>query len=299
MPDLSVTAAFVRLALLGFAGGFFIVPLCALLQHRPDPAKKGEVLAAANWLSFVGIFLASGAYYLLADVAGLSPRRIFLFGSILTFVGTIYILTLFPDALIRFLLWILTRTIYRIRIEGRDNIPEKGGALFVCNHVSFMDGSLLMASTDRSLRFLIEKSYYELRWLNPFARMLGLIPVSSAQSPRELVKSLQTAGDAICAGHVVCIFAEGGITRTGELLEFRRGFEHIMGNVDGMGNLPPIVPIALAGVWGSIFSFESGRFFWKWPRKFPYPVTIRFGKPLTPNVTADETRAAVDELINR
>jgi acyl-[acyl-carrier-protein]-phospholipid O-acyltransferase/long-chain-fatty-acid--[acyl-carrier-protein] ligase len=294
MPDLSVTAAFVRLALLGFAGGFFIVPLCALLQHRPDPAKKGEVLAAANWLSFVGIFLASGAYYLLADVAGLSPRRIFLFGSILTFVGTIYILTLFPDALIRFLLWILTRTIYRIRIEGRDNIPEKGGALFVCNHVSFMDGSLLMASTDRSLRFLIEKSYYELRWLNPFARMLGLIPVSSAQSPRELVKSLQTAGDAICAGHVVCIFAEGGITRTGELLEFRRGFEHIMRNVNA-----PIVPIALVGVWGSIFSFENGRFFWKWPRKFPYPVTIRFGKPLTPNVTADETRAAVDELINR
>ena len=172
-------------------------------------------------------------------------------------------------------------------------VTQFQGALFVCNHVSFVDGPLLMASTDRSLRFLIEKSYYELRWLNPFARILGLIPVSPTQSPRELIGSLRMASDAIRAGHVVCIFAEGSITRTGELLEFRRGFEHIMKNVDA-----PIVPIALVGVWGSIFSFEGGHFFWKWPRKFPYPVTVRFGKPLPPNATADETRAAVDELIN-
>jgi acyl-[acyl-carrier-protein]-phospholipid O-acyltransferase/long-chain-fatty-acid--[acyl-carrier-protein] ligase len=211
----------------------------------------------------------------------------------------VYSVTLLPDALLRFLLWVLTHSFYRIRIDGRDNIPERGGALFVCNHVSFVDGPLLMASTDRSIRFLMEKSYYELRWLNPFARALGFIPVSSTQSPRELIGSLRMAGDAIRAGHVVCIFAEGGITRTGELLEFQRGFELIMKNVDGTGNLPPIVPVALVGAWGSIFSFEGGRFFWKWPRKFPYPVTVRFGRPLPPGATPDETREAVDELINR
>jgi acyl-[acyl-carrier-protein]-phospholipid O-acyltransferase/long-chain-fatty-acid--[acyl-carrier-protein] ligase len=104
----------------------------------------------------------------------------------------------------------------------------------------------------------------------------------------------QLAGDAIRAGHVVCIFAEGGITRTGEFLVFQRGFERIMRNVDA-----PIVPVALVGAWGSIFSFEGGRFFWKWPRKFPYPVTVRFGRPLPPGATPDETREAVDELINR
>ena len=143
VPGLSVNAALVRLALLGFAGGFFIVPIAALLQHRPDPAKKGEVLAAANLLSFVGIFLASGAYYLLADVAGLSPRRIFLFGGLLTLAGAIYVLFLLPDALLRFLLWCATHSFYRIRIVGRDHIPAKGGALFVCNHVSFVDALLL------------------------------------------------------------------------------------------------------------------------------------------------------------
>jgi acyl-[acyl-carrier-protein]-phospholipid O-acyltransferase / long-chain-fatty-acid--[acyl-carrier-protein] ligase len=292
------TAAF-DLALFALFGGFYIVPISAMLQHRPAREQKGGVLAAASLLSWVGILLAAGVFYLLTVTLRLSPSTIFLLIAGVTFVSTIYLIWLLPDSLIRFLLWCMTHSFYRIRIEGRDNIPEKGGALFVCNHVSFVDGPLLMASTDRSLRFLIEKSYYELRWLNPFARALGLIPVSPTQSPRELIGSLRMASDAIRAGHVVCIFAEGGITRTGELLEFRRGFEHIMGNVDGTGNLPPIVPIALVGVWGSIFSFESGKFFWKWPRKFPYPVTIRFGKPLTPNATADDVRAAVDELINR
>jgi acyl-[acyl-carrier-protein]-phospholipid O-acyltransferase/long-chain-fatty-acid--[acyl-carrier-protein] ligase len=292
--DLSFHHVMLDLALLGFFGGFFIVPISALLQHRPARGQKGGVLAAANLLSFVGIFLASGIYYLFTVTLKFAPPTIFLIVAAATFAATVYVTILLPDSLIRFLLWCMTHSFYRIRIDGRDNIPEKGGALFVCNHVSFVDGPLLMASTDRSIRFLMEKSYYELRWLNPFARALGLIPVSSTQSPRELIGSLQMASDVIRAGHVVCIFAEGGITRTGELLEFRHGFEHIMRNVDA-----PIVPIALVGVWGSIFSFEGGRFFWKWPRKFPYPVTVRFGKPLPPDATADDARAAVDELINR
>jgi acyl-[acyl-carrier-protein]-phospholipid O-acyltransferase/long-chain-fatty-acid--[acyl-carrier-protein] ligase len=292
LPGLSLNGALAGLALLGFFGGFFIVPVSALLQHRPDREKKGEVLAAANLLSFVGVFLASGAYYLLADVAGLTPRHIFLAGGVFTLAGAVYALTLLPDAFIRFVLWALTSTVYRIRVEGRDYVPEKGGALFVCNHVSFVDGPLLMASTDRALRFIVEKSYYALPWLNPFMRALGLIPISSAQGPRELIRSLRAAGDAVRAGEVVCIFAEGQITRTGELLEFRRGFERIMKNTDA-----PIVPVALVGVWGSIFSFEGGKFFWKWPKHAPYPVTVRYGRPLPPDTTPDKVRAAVAELL--
>jgi acyl-[acyl-carrier-protein]-phospholipid O-acyltransferase/long-chain-fatty-acid--[acyl-carrier-protein] ligase len=160
----------VRLSLLGFTGGFFIVPIAALLQHRPDPAKKGEVLAAANLLSFVGIFAASGAYYLLADVAGWSPARIFFFGGVLTLAGAIYVLFLLPDALLRFLLWCATHSLYRIRVDGRDNIPAKGGALFVCNHLSQADAMFLLASTDRDIRFIMFKGIYDLRFRPSCAR---------------------------------------------------------------------------------------------------------------------------------
>jgi acyl-[acyl-carrier-protein]-phospholipid O-acyltransferase/long-chain-fatty-acid--[acyl-carrier-protein] ligase len=289
---LSVNAVLVRLALLGFAGGFFVVPIAALLQHRPEKTNKGEMLAVANLLSFVGVFLASGAYYLLADVFNLSPRAIYFFSGALTFLAAIYALFLLPEALIRFLLWLFTKTIYRIRVEGRDHIPEKGGALFVCNHVSFVDAPLLMAATDRKIHFIIEKSYYERRWIKPFGGMLGLIPIASNLGPRELIESLREAREKICDGEVVCIFAEGQITRTGEMNEFHRGFERIMKNTDA-----PIVPIALAGVWGSIFSFERGKFFWKWPRHIFYPVTVRFGKNLPPTATPDEVQTTVEKLL--
>jgi len=292
-PQFSLHGDLVLLALLGFFSGFFIVPVAALLQHRPDKARKGEMLATANLLSFVGVFLASGTYYLLADVAQCSPRQIFLFGGILTFVGAIYALVLLPDALVRFILWIVTRTIYRIRVEGRDNIPEKGGALFVCNHVSFVDAPLLMAATDRKIHFIMDKSYYELWWIKPFGGILGLIPIAANFGPRELLKSLQTASDTIRAGEVVCIFAEGKITRTGGMNEFQRGSGRIMKNVDA-----PVVPIALVGVWGSIFSYERGKFFWKWPHRVFYPVTVRFGNPLPPAATTEEIHAAVEELLS-
>jgi len=291
-PRFSLHGDLVLLSLLGFFGGFFIVPVAALLQHRPDKTRKGEMLATANLLSFVGVFLASGAYYLLADMAQLSPRQIFLVGGILTLVGAIYALILLPDALIRFILWVFTKTVYRIRVEGRDNIPERGGALFVCNHVSFVDAPLLMAATDRKIHFIMEKSYYELWWIKPFGGILGLIPIASDFGPRELLKSLQAASDNIRAGEVVCIFAEGKITRTGELDEFQRGSERIMRNVNA-----PIVPVALVGVWGSIFSFERGKFFWKWPHHIFYPVTVRFGNPLPSNATTEEIRDAVEKLL--
>jgi acyl-[acyl-carrier-protein]-phospholipid O-acyltransferase / long-chain-fatty-acid--[acyl-carrier-protein] ligase len=291
-PGLSLSTTLIRLAILGFMGGFFIVPISALLQHRPDKSKKGEVLAAANLLSFVGVFLASGVHYLLVEVAGLSPSGVFLFSSVLTLAGAVYVVILLPDALIRFVLWALTRTIYRIHVLGRDNIPDKGGALFVCNHVSFVDGMLLIASTDRQVRFMIFKDYYDLPYFKPFARILGMIPISSEQRPREMIKSLKVASDAIRAGDVVCIFAEGQITRIGHLLPFRRGLERIMKDVDA-----PIVPIALDGIWGSIFSFKKGRFLWKIPRRIPYPVTVNYGKPLPPSAKPLDVRQKVQELL--
>jgi len=290
-PAVTLGQSFGLLALLGFAGGFFIVPVAALLQHRPSRENKGQVQATANWLAFVGVFLASGVHWLLAQKLALSPRGIFLVGGVLTLLGAVYVLCLLPDALLRFALWCATNTIYRIRILGRDHIPAKGGALFVCNHLSFADALLLIASTDRPIRFLMFKGMYESRWIKPFAKILRAIPVSSEQRPRELIQALQTASDAIRNGEVVCIFAEGQITRIGQLLPFQRGFERIMKNLDA-----PIIPVALDGVLGSPTSFERGHMR-RFPERVPHPVTVAFGAPLPPAATPIEVREAVQALI--
>jgi acyl-[acyl-carrier-protein]-phospholipid O-acyltransferase/long-chain-fatty-acid--[acyl-carrier-protein] ligase len=176
-------------------------------------------------------------------------------------------------------------------VEGRENVPERGGALFVSNHMSLVDALLLIGSTDRPIRFLIFKDIYDHPIIHPLARMLRAIPISSHLRPREMILSLRNASNAIRAGEVVCIFAEGQITRIGQMLPFRRGFERIMKGVDA-----PIVPVNLDGVWGSIFSFKKGRFFWKLPRRIPYPVTVSFGRPMPSTATPFEVREAVQAL---
>ncbi len=280
-----------NLSVLGFFGGFYIVPISAMLQHRPAREKKGGVLATANLISFIGIALASAVFGLFTTVLKLSPPQIFLVIAGLTLAATIYLLILMPDALLRFGLWCLTHSIYRVRIVGRDNIPEKGGALFVCNHVSFVDALLLLAATDRPVRFLMFKDFYEKPWIKPFAKIHRTIPVSSEQRPRELLQALQAASDAIHNGEVVCIFAEGQITRIGQLLPFRRGLEHIMKNVDA-----PIIPVALDGVLGGPMSFRRGKLVHLINSHIPHPVTVSFGAPLPPSTTPFAVREAVQEL---
>jgi len=277
---------------LGFFGGFFIVPISAILQHRPPKESKGVVLAAANLLSSAGLCVAAGAYWVLAVGLHLGPRGVFVIGSLMTLLATFYVLWLLPDSFLRFVLWGLTHTLYRIRVDGRDNIPAKGGALFVCNHLSLVDAMLLTASTDRPIRFIMYKGIYDQAWVNPFARIMRSIPISSELRPREMLQSLREASTAINNGEVVCIFAEGQITRIGHLLPFRRGFERIMRDVEA-----PIIPVALDGVWGSIFSFEHGRFLYKLPRRIPYPVSVKFGKPMAHTATPLEVREAVQKLL--
>ena len=291
-PGAGLEISYALLALLGFAGGFFIVPISALLQHQPARENKGQIQAVANLLSFVGVFLASGAHWLLAQQFHLSPREIFLVSGLLTLVGAIYVLILLPSALLRFVLWCLTNTIYKVRIVGRENFPAKGGALLVCNHLSFADALLLIAATDRPIRFLMFKGIYEQRWIKPFAKILRAIPIASDQRPRELIHSLQAASDAIRNGEVVCIFAEGQITRIGQLLPFQRGFERIMKDLDA-----PIIPISLDGVIGSPTSFEHGRMVRRFPQHLPHPVMVSFGAAMPPTATPVEVRESVQELI--
>ncbi|HKI10677.1 MAG TPA: acyl-[ACP]--phospholipid O-acyltransferase [Candidatus Acidoferrum sp.] len=288
---LAFHAVLILLALLGFFGGFFIVPISALIQHRPEEQHRGGVLAAANLLSFIGILAASGAFFALKHYLHLGPAGIFFWSSFLTLAALAYVLWLLPDSLLRLLLWIAAHSLYRLDLKGNENIPARGGVLLTPNHASWVDAVLLISATDRPIRFLMFKGVYDHPLIKPFARMLKIIPIASDQGPREMIHSLREASEALRNGEVVCIFPEGQITRIGQMLPFRRGFERIVKGID-----VPIIPVNLDGVWGSIFSYAGGRFFWKWPRAIPYPVRITFGKPLPSTATSAEVRQAVQEL---
>jgi len=206
--------------------------------------------------------------------------------------GQIHTPSFWQRTVVGLVLWLVRHTLYRLRVLNRQNLPERGGVLLVCNHLSLADAVLLQAASPRPIRFLMYKGIYESRLIKPWARMTGAIPISSEQRPREMIRSLQTASAAIQNGEVVCIFAEGQITRIGQMLPFRRGFERIMKDVDA-----PIVPVALDGLWGSIFSFEAGKFLWKWPRRVPLPITVNFGKPLPHTATPADVRQCVQDLM--
>jgi acyl-[acyl-carrier-protein]-phospholipid O-acyltransferase/long-chain-fatty-acid--[acyl-carrier-protein] ligase len=192
---------------------------------------------------------------------------------------------------VRILLWIFTRTFYRVTVLSSDHVPHQGGALLVSNHVSFVDMLLILASTRRCVRFVLPQGVCELWWLKPFLRYLRVIPLPSEQQPRDLIKALHQARAAVQQGEVVGIFAEKNISRIGVLLPFRHEFERIMEGVEA-----PIIPVCLDGVWGSIFSYQRGRFFWKLPRRIPHPVTLSFGQPMPATATAIEVRTVIQEL---
>ena len=290
-PNLTFLQIVILLAALGFSGGFFIVPISALIQHRPDEKDKGGVIASANLLSFVGVGAAAAVPKLFSEYLHLGPRAIFLWASVATLAAAAYLIFLLPDSLLRLLLWLATHTIYRIHTKGGENVPVRGGAMLCPNHSSMVDGVLLIASTERPIRFLMFKGSYEHWLVRPFAKILRVIPIASNQGPRELIHSLRAATDALKNGELLCIFPEGQMTRIGQMLPFRRGLERIMKGVEA-----PIIPVYIDGVWGSIFSFAGGRFLWKFPRKIPYPVQVTFGPQLPSSTPAQEVRRQVQEL---
>ena len=286
----SFPAAGIALVCMGFFAGFFAVPLNALLQQRAEREAKGRLIATNNVFNTIGVLLAAALLWLFVTPLKLSADFIIMVLGLLTFAMTIYVLRLLPDISARFILWLFTHSLYRIRVVGLDNIPRHGPALLVSNHVSFVDAILIGASMPRFIRFMLHREYYDSRWFNWFFRLMKAIPVVPT-SRRGIVESLRRARAELEAGEVVCIFAEGAISRTGHLLPFRRGFEKIV-----EGSNIPIIPVHLDQVWGSIFSFKEGRFFWKRPRLLPYPVTVSFGAPLPAGASVQEVRQAVQEL---
>lgn len=276
------------LAFMGLFAGFFIVPLNAYVQKKAPQDKKGQTLATINFLTMSGVFIASG-FFALWGLIGLPVSSLVLFIGAGTLLLTLTVLFKRPLYLLRFILWSITHIIYRLRFEGLENIPEKGPALIVSNHVSYVDGLLVSAACPgRPIRFFIDGTIYDYKLLNWFFKMIGAIPVRPG---KKVLWSIKSAISCLDRGELVCIFAEGTLSRTGNILRFQKGLEKIAQKAD-----VPVIPAHLDNIWGSFFSFSEGRFFRKWPRQLPYPVTVTFGQALPSDVPAWTVREKVVEL---
>jgi acyl-[acyl-carrier-protein]-phospholipid O-acyltransferase / long-chain-fatty-acid--[acyl-carrier-protein] ligase len=278
----------IMLVVLGVASGWFIVPLQAFLQYTSRVEERGLLLATTNFLSMGAVLVASGVLWVCHDLLALPANRIILLAGLGLLLGTVYLLRLLPAFVVRVVCWMLTHTLYRIRVVGGEHIPTQGPALLVCNHVSYVDGLLVEACVSRFVRFLIYRPIYERKALRWLFRLMRAIPIAGGP---EAPAALAQARQALQEGHVVCIFAEGAVSRTGDLLPFKRGFERIIEGLE-----VPVIPVHLDRLWGSIFSFQGGRFFWKWPQQLPYPVTVSFAAPLPATATAPQVQQVVEEL---
>jgi acyl-[acyl-carrier-protein]-phospholipid O-acyltransferase/long-chain-fatty-acid--[acyl-carrier-protein] ligase len=287
----SYIAACSLLVMLGLSSGLFDVPLAAFMQDRSPSEHRGSILAASNFLTFSGMLLAAGLYWLLSAprALALNSREIFLLCGLATIPVLVYIVVLIPQATIKFLAWLITHSIYKIRVYQRDNIPEHGGAILVPNHISWLDGLLLITTSSREVRMLVDRDLLRNWWTHGLATIMGAIPIKS--TPKAARRAIETARQAVNAGDLVCIFPEGGISRSGQLQSFKPGVLEIQ-----RGTNAPIIPVYLDELWGSIFSFRGGKFFWKWPTAHPRRVSIWFGKPIEQPQDIFEVRQAVQDL---
>ena len=273
---------------LGMTAGLYDIPLQAFLQDRSPARSRGSIMAAYNFMSFAGMLAASGLFWMLSGPLGLSSRVIFFLGGLATLPATFFIIRLLPFHTARLAVRLLVGCMYRVRVEGEENVPD-GGALLVANHVSWADGVLFGLACPRHPRMVAFAKYFDNRWLSWIGRLGRIIPIGSTR--KSMIDSIRAARLALQQGELVGIFPEGGITRTGQIGEFRPGFLSMLKETNA-----PVVPVYLGGLWGSIFSYAGGKFFWKLPKRWPYPVSIRFGPPIHAPTDVDQVRRAVKDL---
>ena len=241
------------LLLIGIFGGFYIVPLYALVQTRSDPAHRSRIIAGNNILN-AAFIVAAAALAIGLFAAGLSIPQLILVTALLNAAVAIYIYLLVPEFLMRFLVWMLVHSVYRLEKSGLEHVPDEGAALIVANHVSFVDALVIAAAVRRPVRFVMHYRIFGIPVLNFVFRTGKAIPIASAkEDPAMMERAFTEVAAALRAGDVVCIFPEGRITDTGELYPFRPGLKRILEETP-----VPVVPVALRGLWGSFFSREGG-----------------------------------------
>jgi 1-acyl-sn-glycerol-3-phosphate acyltransferase len=265
------------LGLIGVFGGFFIVPLYALVQQRARRDAMSRVIGANNILNAVFMVVAAllGA---IALNAGLSIVELLLLTGILNAFVAAYIYRLVPEFLLRFLAWLLVHFIYRLKTRGTQNIPAQGPALLICNHVGFADALVISAASPRPVRFIMEASIFRIPVLSAIFRGMKAIPVAPAkEDPEVYERAFQIVANELRDGQLVCIFPEGRLTSDGEIGEFRAGMMRILKETP-----VPVVPLALTGLWDSMFSRKYGKVWRRWPRRFWPKIGLRVGAAIAP-----------------
>ncbi len=277
------------LALLGAFGGFYSVPLYALIQKRSKRQHLSRIIAANNIIN--SIFMVAASLISIAILQmGFSIPELFLALAVLNVVVAAYIFTLLPEFLMRFLAWILINVFYRVRATGLHNIPHKGPAIVVCNHVSFMDPILLSGAIRRPMRFVMYYKIFEIPLLRFFFENMKAIPIAGAIEDREImITAFDKVDEELAAGNIVCIFPEGAITRDGEVQRFRPGIEKIIER-----RAVPVIPVSIGRLWGSWFSRRQDGGIRKIPGRLFARVPITVGDAVR---AADVTASGLELLV--
>ena len=240
------------LVLIGLFGGFYIVPLYALIQERSMPSHRSRIIAANNILNALFMVVSAGLAIVLLKV-GLSIPELFLVTAVMNAAVAVFIYGLVPEFLMRFLAWLLIHTFYRVDKRGLENIPDDGACIVVCNHVSYVDAVVIAASVRRPIRFVMDHRIFRVPLLSFIFRTMRTIPIAGAKEDARMKdRAFAEAADALSAGEIVGIFPEGKLTDTGELNPFRPGVQQMIATTP-----VPVVPMALSGLWGSFFSRAS------------------------------------------
>ncbi|MEQ6331450.1 MFS transporter [Pseudomonas chengduensis] len=260
---------------IGLFGGFYIVPLYALIQSRTAEHERARVIAANNILNALFMVASAIVAILFLSVAGLSIPQLFLAISLMNIAVNSYIFKIVPEFSMRFLIWLLGHSMYRVEHKGLDAIPDEGPAVLVCNHVSFVDALLIGGAVRRPVRFVMYYKIYDLPVLNFIFRTAGTVPIAGRNEDLLIYDAaFKKIAEYLRNGELVCIFPEGKLTADGELDEFRSGVERILEE-----NPVPVIPMALQGLWGSFFSRDPHKGLFKrlWSR-----VCLVAGAPIAP-----------------
>ncbi|MGY0616317.1 MFS transporter [Vibrio sp. FJH11] len=268
---------FFYLLMIGVSGGLFIVPLYALMQHRAKETERAQVIAGLN--IFNSLFMVGSAVLgiVCLSVLEMTIPQLFALLAVLNFLVAAYLFMQIPIFVVRFIVWMLTHTIYRVKHKNLHNLPEKGGALIVSNHVSYMDALLLSAVCPRLIRFVMEEEYANLPLIRGFLRRTGVIPIS-ANNKNSIRSAFHEVEKALADGDIVCIFPEGKLTSDGEIHEFKRGIDIILKR-----STVPVIPVAIKGLWGSYFSRCKGRACKGLPTRFWSKLEIEAGSAVEPS----------------
>jgi len=280
------------LTMIGVFGGFYIVPLYAIIQSRSAPENRSRIIAANNILNAL-FMVGSAALGIGLLSASLSIPQLFLVMAGLNVLAALYIYSLVPEFLMRFLVWMLTALMYRIRRINLDAIPDEGAFLLVCNHVSYVDALIIAGSCRRPVRFVMDHRIFKIPVFSFIFRTAGAVPIASRKQDPEIYESaFKKIAEYLQDGEVVCIFPEGMLTRDGEMNAFRPGVTRILSETP-----VPVIPLGLSGLWGSMFSFLGGRAIAKMPHRFRARVTLNVGAPIPPeNANLEALTAVVADL---